>query len=287
MNLRTGLLSILLAALVSACYEPSEGCLDIRATNFDLDADEACGDCCTFPTLSLRFDNVWSYQDTTPPLDLDTFYVDAAGNPFRFERIRFYWSNLRLQTSSGETIRITDSLDISIGENGDTNMITILDDIALADISGSSRTVSLGTLEPSGTLTQLQATFGIEDPTNKAITTSVSSSHPLAQQAGRMNFNPEFGYVFAKIEFFQDTVATDTVVREINLFGSDFSRELTLDLIAPAPFVDGFNPTLVIENVLARWFEGIDVRSTDTTALKNNFVQNLTQSFTLTSLLAN
>ncbi len=277
-----------MAILLSACYEPTEGCLDVRATNFDFDADEACADCCTFPNLSLRFDNIWTYPDTTVSLRLDTFYVDAAGNPFRFERIRFYWSNLRLVTSTGEELRIIDSLDLAIAEGTDTSMIVILDDIALADINSATETVSLGTLEPSGTLTQLQATFGIEDPTNKAVTTSVSTSHPLAPQAGQMNLgSSDLGYIFAKIEYFQDTTSIDTIPREINLYGDDFRRNLSLDLMAPTIFMDGFNPTLVIENNITQWFENINVRSTDTTALKNSFVENLTQSFTLTSLLEN
>lgn len=273
----------LLVLLLSACYEPTEGCLDVRASNFDLDADGPCADCCTFPTLSLRFDNVWSYADTTVSFRLDTFYLDVQDHPFLFERIRFYWSNLRLQLTNGEVLRLQDSLDISIAEGMDTSMTTILDDIVLADVSGSRNTEQVGTIVPDGTLLGLRATFGINDPTNKALTTSVSTSHPLAQQAGQMNFGSEFGYVFAKIEYFTDTLATDTV--SINIYGSDFLRELSLDLLVPSPFIDGFDPTLVIEQDISRWFEGIDVRSTDTTALKNQFVQNLTQSFQLTELL--
>ncbi|MEL7248932.1 MAG: MbnP family protein [Bacteroidota bacterium] len=287
MKLRTGLLSLMMAVVLSACYEPTEGCLDVRATNFDLDADEACADCCTFPSLSLRFSNVWTYPDTIVSLRLDTFYVDAEGNPFRFNRIRFYWSNLRLVTSAGAELQLTDSLDLSIAEGGDTSRITILDDITLADINSRTETVSLNTLEPSGTLFQLQATFGIEDPTNKAVTTSVSTSHPLAPQAGRMNLGSDLGYIFAKIEYFQDTSSTDPILREINLYGDDFRRDLMLDILEPTPFIEGFNPTLVIEQNITKWFENIDVTSTDTTALKNSFVENLTQSFTLTSLLAN
>ena len=287
MKLSTGLFCLLTIVLLSACYEPTEGCLDVRATNFNLDADEACGDCCTFPTLSLQFSNLWSYDDTIVSLRLDTFYVDAVGNPFRFERIRFYWSDLRLVTAAGEELRLIDSLDLSIAQGEDTSMIVILDDIVLADINSATETVSLGTLEPSGTLTQLQATFGIEDPTNKAVTTSVSTSHPLAPQGGQMNLGSDLGYIFAKIEYFQDTTSVDTIPREINLYGDDFRRDLPLDLTMPTIFIDGFNPRLVIEHDVSKWFEGINVRSTDTTALKNSFVENLTQSFTLTTLLAN
>lgn len=276
----------LMILLASACYEPTEGCLDTRATNFDLDADGACPDCCTFPELSLRYNNLWSYDDTIVSLRLDTFYTDVIGNPFRFSRIRFYWSNLRLELTNGEVLMLTDSLDLSIAENGDTSMITVLDDFVLADITSSTRSVGLGGLVPSGTLSSLQATFGLEDPTNKGVTTSVSTSHPLATQGGRMNFGSDIGYVFAKVEYFQDTVSTDTVARVINLYGEDFLRELTLDLQVPTTFVDGFDPVLVIEQDISQWFAGINVRSTDSTALKNQFVQNLTQSFQLTELLA-
>lgn len=275
----------MLVLFLSACYEPTEGCLDTRATNFDLDADGPCPDCCTYPELSLRFDNVWSYADTTVAFRTDTFYHDIQNHPFYFERIRFYWSNLRLQRTNGDVIRLEDSLDISIAELGDTSMTTILDDIVLADITSSSRTVQLGTLTPEGMLLGLRATFGINDPTNKAVTTSVSTSHPLAPQAGQMNFGSDLGYVFAKIEYLTDTIAAaDTM--SINLYGSDFIRELSLDLPTPMTFIDGFDPTLVIQQDIARWFEGIDVRSTDTTALKNQFVQNLTQSLQLMDLLA-
>lgn len=268
------------------CYEPTEGCLDTRATNFDLDADEACPDCCTFPALQIQFNNVWVYTDEVASLRLDTFYLDANDNPFRFQRIRFYWSNLRLQLANGETLTITDSLDLSIANGTDTSMIEVRDDYLLADIDRATRSVSLNSLVPSGTLASLQATFGISDPVNRAVTTSVSSSHPLAPQAGQMNLGSETGYIFAKIEFFQDTITTDTTPRVINIYGQDFLQELTLDLPVPTTFIEGFDPVLVIENDISRWFSGINVRQTDTTALKNQFVDNLTQSFQLLEVLA-
>ncbi|WP_367388527.1 MbnP family protein [Lewinella sp. LCG006] len=279
-------LFLLVVLCISGCYEPTPGCLDTRATNFDLDADEACPDCCTFPKLSIRFDNTWTYPDEMVSLRLDTFYIDANNHPFRIQRIRFYWSDLELQLSNGETLTITDSLDLSIANGTDTSMITVRDDYLFADIDRATRSVTLKTLAPSGELASLKATFGIKDPVNKAVTTSVSNSHPLAPKTGQMNLGAATGYIFAKIEYFQDTTAIDTVPRIINIYGSDFIRELQLDLPVPTTFIEGFNPVLVIENDISRWFSGIDVRQTDTTALKNQFVDNLTQSFQLTQVLA-
>lgn len=272
---------------LAACYEPTPGCLDTRATNFALDADEACpDDCCIFPELQVRFNSVWTYPDAVVPLRLDTFYLDANDQPFRFQRIRFYWSNLRLELADGETLRITDSLDLSVAQGTDTTMITVRDDYLLADINRASRSVSLGQIAPSGILTRLRATFGITEPVNRAVTTSVSTSHPLAPQAGRMNLGAATGYIFAKVEYFQDTTAVDTIPRVINLYGEDFLRELNLPIPTPTIFLEGFDPVLVIEQDISRWFSGIDVRQTDTTALKQQFVDNLTQSFQLVEILA-
>jgi len=279
-------LLLLVVFCLSGCYEPIPGCLDTRATNFALDADEACPDCCTFPQLRVRFDNVWSYSGEVVPLRLDTFYLDANNNPFRLQRIRFYWSDLALSLSNGETLMITDSLDLSIASGTDTSMITAQDDYLFADIDRATRSIALNTIAPSGVLTSLGATFGIREPVNSAITTSVSNSHPLAPKPGQMNLGAEVGYIFAKIEYFQDTTAIDTIPRVINIYGADFLRELQLDLPVPTIFIEGFDPVLVIENDVSRWFSGINVRQTDTTALKNQFVDNLTQSFQLIEVLA-
>ncbi|MGH1435960.1 MAG: MbnP family protein [Lewinella sp.] len=279
-------LFLLTVFCLTGCYEPTPGCLDTRATNFDLDADEACPDCCTFPQLRVRFNNIWTYQDTAISLRLDTFFHDVNNNPFRLQRIRFYWSDLQLNLSDGTTLEITDSLDISIANGSDTSMIYVRDDYLLADIDRATRNITLASIETSGMLASLSTTFGIKEPVNSTVTTSVSTSHPLAPQSGQMNLGATAGYIFAKIEYFQDTTSIDTIPRVINIFGSDFLRELQLDLPTPTTFIEGFDPILVIENDVSRWFTGIDVRQADTIALKNQFVDNLTQSFTLLEVLA-
>jgi len=66
---------------LSSCYEPIEGCLDPLSSNFQLDADNACGDCCTYPSVTLRFFPMWAsiYLDTINTLDTinsDTMLID-------------------------------------------------------------------------------------------------------------------------------------------------------------------------------------------------------------------
>ncbi|PSR10254.1 MAG: hypothetical protein DA408_11845 [Bacteroidetes bacterium] len=281
-------LTLLFTLVCAACYEPVEGCLNPRAANFDLDADEACGDCCVFPKLKIRFENYWTASNgTVSSLSPDSIYYDGLDQPFRFKRIRFYWSELELELTSGSRLSLTDSIELAIAQGGDTTLISTLDNFLLADIDRATRNLTLKTLEPTGFLAALNAQFGIPDPVNRTVTASVvPTNHPLAPQIGSMNLGAELGYVFAKIELYRDTISTDTVPLVLQVFGTQFLRPLRLPLATPAYLAEGFNPLLVIENDISRWFQGVNVRQSDTTALKLQFVNNLTQSFTLRAVLA-
>ena len=53
-----------LTFLLSGCYEDRKGCLDLRATNFDIDADRECDGCCVYPQLRLVFEHKLSPDST-------------------------------------------------------------------------------------------------------------------------------------------------------------------------------------------------------------------------------
>lgn len=48
---------------LSSCYEPIDGCIDILSTNYQLDADNECDDCCTFPNLRLRLNYAFGKEE--------------------------------------------------------------------------------------------------------------------------------------------------------------------------------------------------------------------------------
>lgn len=50
-------------SLLGSCYEPIEGCLDPLSSNFQLDADNACDDCCEYPTITVDFNSAWDSID--------------------------------------------------------------------------------------------------------------------------------------------------------------------------------------------------------------------------------
>ena len=81
-------LAAVLALGLSACYEPEEGCLDVAAKNFQVDADLNCpDDCCEYPNLKLLLSHRVGPQGNDEPIRyIDSVYRDAQGQVFRLQK---------------------------------------------------------------------------------------------------------------------------------------------------------------------------------------------------------
>lgn len=272
---------------LTACYEKKEGCLDLKASNFDIGADEGCADCCTYPKLKITFENKWQYPDTLFPFKTDTFFYDALNQPFRIERIRFYWSNFNLELTDGTQIGITDLVNLKVADGTDTISLQEQDHFLLADVNSATDKLTLGSIVPTGSVSQVNTTFGIPRPANSAFVSTFNASHPLAPKIGNMNYGPELGYVFAKIELYRDTIASDTIPTVVNIYGDNALRNLNLALTSPTTLLEGFAPELVVQTDFAQWFNGVNIRTSDTTSLQSQIVNNIASSFTLKAVNSN
>jgi hypothetical protein len=268
------LLALLSLLLASACYEDNIACLDPDATNYDILADEACPDCCTYPTFSLDVERIWG--DTT--LFVDSTYQDGAGNDFRLLSFRVYLSELGL--AAGNTILPTPENEVEVGviSGTDTTLTNINANVALISATSSSTTSTIGQLR-TGTdpLTQLLGTFGLGDDFSAVYPPSAPSSSPLSTQVGLLNYNDGQGYLTASAEFVltasDDTVRVDA--RGLDPFTLDFGPveplrgvDLTLELEADYQQVFGAanltgTETEVAADLLSgiqRWFTVVGVR---------------------------
>lgn len=269
--------------LPTACYEPQEGCLDAAATNFDLDADESCDGCCVYPTLKVSFTHRWLTPDEAQPLRLSpSWYTDGLGQPFRIKSIRYYWSDLALITADGLERRPTDSIEMRIVNTpGDTSLYLLPDNFVLADAASSTRR-ELGTFPYVTSFTQLNAYFGVIDPANQAVPTSLPQRHPLAPQLGGQYLDSQQGYLFAKIELYRDTVPSDTIPITVNISGPANRFALSLNLPGTLSNARGFNSLLNIQTNYASWFSGVNVRG-DLTQLQQAIFNNIPGSFSVLS----
>jgi len=254
--------------VLSACYENVEGCLDVNAANYDLDADVPCpDDCCTFPNLGVEVNHFWQGE----ALRTDTFYRDAANNEFRFTRLRYYWSELTLRLADGSSLFPQDSVEAGLlGTSGDT-VFQFVDDNLVLLASTSSADQSIGVLRVDQAATGLDGTLGLTGTYRDIVPSTLPSGHALNFQDGQLHIGSDTAYLQLKLEY--DLISGgDTIARAINVPGS---QSLSLDFGGGFTLPRGFDIIVSTAAETATLLNGLDLSGSDeelATALATNAV---------------
>jgi hypothetical protein len=249
------LFAFLTFCLSTACYEDNIACLDPDATNYDILSDEACPDCCTYPTFSLDVDRIWG--DTI--LFADSIYQDGAGNDFRLIRFRVYLSELGLAAGGTELPIPENEVEVGILSGTDTVLTTINANVVLVSSASSSTTSTVGRLRVGiDSLTQLLGIFGLGDDFTAVYPPSAPAASPLSTQVGLLNFNDGQGYLTASAEYV--LTATDDTVR-VDARGL---QAFVLDFPGPLAPLRGVDLTLELEADYEQVFGATDLTGTET-----------------------
>jgi hypothetical protein len=263
----------------TGCYEPTTDCLDIQATNFNVNADEACVDCCVFPTLGVQIQHLYQVNDSTiRNLSLvDSVYTDGGGNPFRFNQVLFYVSNFRLVRSDGSEVGVIDTIgfDTFDPNTGVEERIVVEDNFLLGNPNVSSL-LTVGNINESGNFIGVRFNIGLEGQTNQAIPSSLPVDHPLASQEPTMYFDSDQGYIFTRMELFRDTIATDTIPEVVRIGTAQNLKQI--DLPIDFSISEGFDVRFELRLDYTRWFSGISVADDAASGqLPEKIVNNLTE----------
>jgi len=179
--------------LLTACFQPESGCLDIEATNFTLSADEGCGNddsatnCpCSYPELSMRVDFVFDKQDYA-----HNAYYSIDSQLVQIKLIRFYLSGFKLKPTEGDWLTVEDTISLSAIDKDSV----FTDDFQLMN---RQIAITLGEVAQSGPLDSIRFVVGIEGKANTANPDAISNtSHPLAQSD--MHNSQKDGYIFNQL----------------------------------------------------------------------------------------
>lgn len=245
--------------LLTSCFQPETGCLDIEASNFDLSADEQCGadddsgSCpCTYPTISIGTVD----QDFAKQAFKRESIYQVEGGYVRIKSLKFYLSEFRFIRSDGEYIGVEDTITLTTF-NDDSDLFE--DNFLLIS---QQTNVSIGMVKQSATYDSIRFLVGISSTANTANPTTIrSSNHPLADD--EMHFGTqEEGYIFNKIVLTKDTITDlrDTIPTEDIIFeigGNDKLVEVKLPISYENTSGKSFSiGTLRIDH--AKWFDGIN-----------------------------
>ncbi len=280
----------LIPVLLTGCYEDKEGCLDIRATNFDPSADIYCTDqpiedCCNYPNLQLQIQHRVVVNDTTAyRLGYnDSIYYDVADQPFRIRNIQYYLSNFELLRSDGTVLRIDETLEIDLNPTGDPELVTFIPDWLLVN-AGISPTFSVGDFRETGQFDKLRFNVGLYEDLNRLNARDFPAGNPLAVQTDTMYNFQDGRYYYSKTTLFQDTVATDTIPRVVTTDLNDGTIPVEIDLPSDFNHLEGFNLLLTLRVDYLVWFANVDVRNDTEEEIAAKFVQQIADAFSFVNI---
>ena len=262
--------------LLQSCYEAKEGCLDIKASNFDFDADidccieEEC--CCIYPSLTLDVVHKL-YKDSLDNFNLGMQYDWPIGNGlFIIENIRFYLSKFELHGST--SLHIEDSINMDIqNQDGSIGEITVEDNFVLVQPGVFSYTI--GEIQNTGSFDSLSMQYGVYAPANNALPESLPNGHALSVKEPIMQINAFQGYINCQVVLKKDTFDT-TTNDTLNLFSTE---QIPFDLIPPQIVDNGLNKTIKLRINYLEWFQGIDFALDNNDELIAKMSNNLASSF--------
>ncbi|MEM1120995.1 MAG: MbnP family protein [Bacteroidota bacterium] len=255
--------------------------MDIEATNFDITADEPCGDddsangCpCTYPIFSFRTDYLF---DKVAYTDGGRYQVD--GQLIQIDDIQLYLSNFAFRYTSGEWTQVTDTIGVAIQNEAGLKDTILTDDFVLINQQSS---FDVGAIQRSGTFDSLRFLVGIMHPANTVNPDSVSRSrHPLTETEMHTG-DVGTGYIFSRFVFRKDTlentVATTLTVSQH--IGSGKIVPIQMPISTKSSIESKFFVgTLTINH--AKWFDGIKFVTDSDEAMIEKLVANTPTVFSI------
>ncbi len=265
----------------TGCYEPTEGCLNIDAVNYNVAADDPCADCCTFPTLTLSMQHIAQSVSDSASFRYGVFYQDPANafpdDSFLVDRVRFFISNVHLITDQGERIGLTDTLNLSFA---DGTSLAVPDNFAKLD-RDIFQARTLGTIRTQAVIEEVQFTIGLEEfLRDKEISSGLPAGHPLSTSSDSLIYEDGVGYTSNLLIVRRDTMpTTDSLV-----FRYFEPYTFQLPLASPLTVKRGFKMRLTLRANYLAYFAGVNFRNDSYQTIREKIRNNLINVFSVTEI---
>lgn len=248
---------------LAACYEPISDCLDPLAANFSLTADNDCDDCCSYPSVNIRFYPVW---DT---LDIDTshFYRQSTGDSISIKGAQFFISNLFLTKQSAFELSSQDSVVL-----GCDVPLTLYN--SMKNISLNAQTAQIPSVELDGGYNMIHVDLGIPSCLSTIDTSAVgvlsSSSELFANElASKSYLSHQFDLVWHNPIPVQRTLQLRNAEGLVQLV---FQKELDISR--------GNNLSIDINVDYSVWLDDFRLDDSEETLIQR-LIENSSRSFSL------
>jgi len=225
-----------------------EGCTDQTATNYDSDAKKDDGSCDyadSEGTLMFHIHSKVGSEDFA----YETTYTDENGRSYEFTRVQFYLSEIHAHNATGE---------VPTG-----NEVIIVDPAV--------EMYNLGEIAP-GSYTSYGFGIGVDEANNHEDPATFKSGSPLAPQSPSMNWSWASGYKFVVLEGNVDTNEVADGVLDAGFVFHVGTDDLYRSVSVSENFevLDDQTTEIHMTIDISKFFEGVDLRTENSTHTMNN-----------------
>lgn len=265
------LLPLAFCLLLSACYEPKKGCLDVEAINFDAAADKDC--CCEYPKLVMVVSQRFNDKTWSP----DSLYEDTPGHLFRLRNAAFYLSDFKMVAATGDTLVVPDTATLAVfGPNpGDTLFSLFRNDFQL--VRRTQVSYPVGGFRQSGVFQLASARLGLSEEAHKVVPSKAPAGHPLRPQAEDLWMSRDTGFVVLQLVVNRDTAAA-TAPDTLHFTRFDFDN-LVISTGGNFVHTSGYNFQMLLIVDYGAMLQGVDFQNTGPAEWKARIVANLPTAF--------
>lgn len=246
---------------ISGCNTRIQGCLDVNADNFNLNAEQTCDGCCTYPSVSLSLTQKWGDRNFA---NTDTLY-DINGQPYKITSLVYFLSDWIWEDGQGILYHVdSDTVTCEVGD------LKYSPDVL--PIGTEQFIYPLGNFRKSPVIDSLHFIMGLTQDFS-CLDSEIPGTPPeLTDQS------PLWNSQSASLETMRLIFQPDTAVESFDtIFISD---EVILTLAYPFEFIPGKDSQFMLTVDYSLWFK--DVNIADTASFRQSIISNFAGSITRT-----
>lgn len=255
---------VFLVFALASCQDPTEGCLNLEATNFDAAADEDC--CCILPQLVLSY-RYYYENDTMPDFDLNKNFTLANGDTIQFRNFAMYISDVGL-IQNGNFYIGEDSLKIYSRNPGLDSAIQVRN---INIVRRGSPSSNAGLFTHTGMFDKLRFRFGLDPDLNNSSVGDFPRGSVMGLQADTLHtLMPGEGYIFMKLViYFQESDTERSFVITGNQNSFIVEKDIEFNTTR------GVNRIIVLELNFKNLIAGIDFETDPDPVISGTLRQNI------------
>lgn len=269
--------------LLSCEQELEEGCLDYRYTNFLVNADINCSQCCKLPELRILLRHRISQGDSLYPVNyLNQPYGLISGDSFFIENISFILSDFQVVNLDNKVIPSLDSTYIrTINQQKDSVFYTFLNSFLIGNPELFQKK-NVGAIFHDGVgVKRLKFHLGVNNTVNSLGPTYFPVNHPLFVSQNSL-YQKDKGYIFANMDLkWKDQ--SKKFPSNLSLNGNQFNT--LIEIPVSAVFRAGYHQEVTIEVDYGIWFKQIDFSRDSQEMIRQKWLNNLVTSFKVVSVM--